>query len=298
MHYIALVGEQPMPILLPLWQEFGFTSVQLIASDTTRAVSEYLTDYINSDPALGIKKVHPPVTVDAYALDSASVAINGLLGKHRYHKVVLNLTGGTKMMSIAAQQAARGTHARLLYVSAEKHNLIYFSSDSSDTQTIPIHVKVSVDQYFNAHGFECSDSQNFGIRECEVPPPKLGDALEDHIYDLLCRSGLFDDVRRNVFIRKAAGNGEVTNEFDVVVTRNGNLAVCSCKSGMVDNRVLYELASLSRREVAGIYCGKVLASTKKTLQPGVINRAEQDNIRIICADELDDAARIVFETIQ
>jgi len=295
--YLALVGEQPMPVLQPLWQEKGFTSVQLIASETTHAVAEYLADYIRSDPAMGIRKVHPVMVVNAYEMDSAIAAIRHLLERHRYHKAVLNLTGGTKMMSIAAQQAARGTHARLMYVSAEKRSLIYFSADSSDMQVIPIRVKVTVEQYFNAHGFDCSDSQNFGMRECEIPPPKQGDALEDHVYNLLSQSGLFDDVRRNVFIRRTNGCSEVTNELDVVVTCGGNLAVCSCKSGKVDNQVLYELASLSRREVAGIYCGRVLVSSKKNLLPGVINRAEQDGIRIISAGELEDAARIIHEII-
>lgn len=297
MIYLALVGEQPMPVLLPLWQEKRFTSVQLIASETTLPVAEFLTDYIRNDPAMGVRKVHSVIVVDAFDLESARADLHGLLFKHRYHKVVFNLTGGTKMMSIAAQQAAGGTHAGLLYVSAEKRSLIYFSACSGEMQTIPIRVKVSVEQYFNAHGFDCSDSQNFGMRECEVPPPKQGDALEDQVYDLLCQSGLFDDVRRNVFIRRTNGSGEVTNELDVVAASGGNLVVCSCKSGKVDNQALYELASLSRCEVAGICCGRVLVSSKKTLLPGVVNRAEQDGIRVITAGELDHAARIIYETI-
>lgn len=297
MIYLTLVGEQPMPVLLPLWQEKGFTSVQLIASETTRPVAEFLAEYIRSDPAMGIRKVHPVMVVNAYDLESASAELHALLAKHRYHKTVLNLTGGTKMMSIAAQQAAAGTQARLLYVSAEKRSLIYFSADSNETQTIPIRVKVTVEQYFNAHGFDCSESQNFGMRECEVAPPKQGDVLEDRVYDLLCQSGLFDDVRRNVFIRRTSGSSEVTNELDVVAASGGNLVVCSCKSGKVDNQALYELASLSRREVAGIYCGRVLVSSKKTLLPGVVNRAAQDGIRIITAGEMEHAARMIYEII-
>lgn len=297
MIYLALVGEQPMPVLLPLWQEKGFTSVQLIASETTQPVADFLAEYIRSDPGMGVRKVHPVMVVDAYDLDSASAVLHNLLAKHRYHKAVFNLTGGTKMMSIAAQQSAVDSHARLLYVSAEKRNLIYFSADSDETQTVPIRVKVTVEQYFNAHGFDCSESQNFGMRDCEIPPPKEGDALEDHVYDLLCQSGLFDDVRRNVFIRRTSGSSEVTNELDVVAASGGNLVVCSCKSGKVDNQALYELASLSRCEVAGICCGRVLVSSKKALLPGVVNRAAQDGIRIITSSELEHAARIVYEII-
>lgn len=298
MIYIALVGEQPMPILLPLWQERGFTSVQLIASETTLAVAENITNFIACDPALEVRKIHPVMVVGAYELEATIASIHTLLARNRYHKIALNLTGGTKLMCIAAQQAARGTNARLLYVSTERRSLISFSSDTAEMQTIPICVKVTADQYLNAHGLECSESQNFGSRDCGIAPPKEGDALEEKVYRLASESGLFDDVQRNVFIRKAVGNGEVINEIDVVVTCNGNLSVCSCKSGQVDNRDLYELASLSRREVAGIYCGKVLASSKETLQPGVINRAAQDNIRIICADELENVAQILYETIQ
>lgn len=298
MIYLSLVGEQPMPILLPLWQDSGYSALQLIATPITLAVAKAIGTFINKDSALRSLKVLPVVTVDAYDLNKSTDMIRQILLKFGDNRVILNLTGGTKIMSIAAMQAARGKSIVLLYVSMEERNLIYFSTETAKTKSVPINVKISVDQYLNAHGLETSDSQNFGYRYSDIAPAKEGDELEEKVFTLARDSGVFDDVRRNLHIRKATGDHFVTNELDVVATHNGSLVVCSCKSGKIGNQALYELTSLSRREVAGIYCGKALASSKKTLPPGVVNRAREDHIRLICADELENAAQILFQTIR
>jgi len=298
MHYLALVGEQPMPILLPLWQGGDYTAVQLIATTTTQAAASELCSFIKKDKDLQSLTVLPVAIADAYDLNQTTDTIKHILTNFGDHRATLNLTGGTKIMSIAAMLASAECRSDLLYVSMQERNLIYFKPQTTQTETVPIYVEISVDQYLNAHGLETSDSPNFGYRYSDIAPTKEGDELEEKVYALARDSDLFDDVRRNLFIRKASGENAVINELDVVATRNGTLVVCSCKSGKVDNQALYELASLSRREVAGIYCGKALASSKPALPPGVINRAREDHIRLICAAEIDRAAEILLELIR
>jgi hypothetical protein len=263
------------------------------------SVAQTLASFIAADPTLRHLQVRKTQIIDAYNLSEArsaiSAIINSVAGKQ---KILINLTGGTKIMSLAAMQASRGTDTTLLYVSTEEHSLTFFHSDSDINETKPIQVKITVEQYLNAHGLETSDSQNFGYKYSDIVPTKEGDALEEKVFILARDSGLFDDVRRNLFIRKTSGEKAVFNELDVVVTRNGKLAVCSCKSGKIGNQALYELASLSRREIAGIYCGKALASSKSDLPPGVVNRAKEDHIRLICADELENTAQILFQITQ
>jgi hypothetical protein len=288
-----------MPLLLPLWQEKDYSEVWLLPSQTTSSIANNLAKFIKRDPTLSHLLVRELQIIDAYNLVKArstiSEIINRVAGKQ---KILINLTAGTKIMSLAAMQASRGTDTTLLYVSTEEHSLTFFQADSDINETKPIQVKITVEQYLSAHGLETSNSQNFGYKYSDIVPTKEGDELETKVFTLCRDSGLFDDVRRNLFIRKTSGDKAVANELDVVVTRNGKLAVCSCKSGKIGNQALYELASLSRREVAGIYCGKALASSKSDLPPGVVHRAKEDHIRLICADELENTAEIIFQITQ
>ena len=106
----------------------------------------------------------------------------------------------------------------------------------------------------------------------------MGSLLEELVYRKAVASRLFDDVVRNVKITRQTGGERVENELDVVVTRNGRLAVVSCKTGsQVEktqnlNKALYELSALSRREEAGIYCVKVLALEQAAPKKAVLER--------------------------
>ena len=110
---------------------------------------------------------------------------------------------------------------------------------------------------------------------------------------------MFDDVRRKVFIRKQLLQGEVKNELDIALTRNGRLVVCSCKSfstlqpDKIKNTLLdaiYELASLSRREAAGIYCGKVLVTNYPDPGEAIRQRARDTGVRLVCDTEIKNIA--------
>lgn len=46
---LSLVGEQPIPNLIPLWQNAAIRSVQFVASETTLKVAENLAHVVKSD---------------------------------------------------------------------------------------------------------------------------------------------------------------------------------------------------------------------------------------------------------
>jgi len=296
---ISLIGEQPIPNLLPLWQFQEFTATQFIASQTTLNIAETLTHAIRQDKQLSHLKVFPTQTIEAYNIGLARAGISAVLSEHLLAEtdVRLNLTGGTKIMSLAALQAAFGSGVRLMYVSTEENRIILLGSDGAELDSQPIDVKITVDQYLKAHGLEVSDNQNFdpNYYAYAAPPPKAGDELEMSVYQALKQSTRFDDVRRKIFIRKQTQQGEVNNELDIVAIRNGRLAVCSCKSISSEKqeqvrikiqKAIYELASLSRREAFGIYCGKILATDIP--EPGEANlqRAKEMGVRLVCGEEI------------
>jgi len=289
---LSLVGEQPIPNLLPLWQYPQYREAQFAASPTTRAVAQQLKTAVQNDPLL--KQIQPLKTLElaAYDIQDARSQLAAALIEHQAQgkTVHLNLTGGTKLMSLAALQAAFGSGTPLMYVSTEEKCIIWLGSDGSEQRREPIQVTISVEQYLNAHGFQIIEKGN----PFSVPLPKEGDELEKEVERLLRSSGLFDDVRRNVNIRKVDGNKTINNELDLAVTRNGRLAVISCKSGTVESnsgrenyrKAIYELSAISRREAAGIYCGKVLVSSQDTLPEAVRMRAVDSRVRLVYGSEV------------
>jgi len=292
---LSLVGEQPIPNLLPLWHSSEYTCVQFAATPTTLAVARGLAETIRADPQLNRLQILEPVMLAAYDIQASRSALAAALVKHQQDglEVRLNLTGGTKLMSLAGVQAAFGSGVQLLYVTTEENQVIYLASDGSELERQPLKVKISVAQYMAAHSLEVGEDPSFrpDARRYASPPPSEGSELEEQVFRLAYQSGLFDDVRRNVFIRKQTGRELVINELDIVVTRNGRLAVCSCKSGKaVTKENIYELASLSRRESAGIYCGKLLVSNQTNLGLAVRDRARDMNVRLVYGAEIPNIA--------
>lgn len=301
---LSLVGEQPIPNLLPLWQFGHYSEVQFVASATTHNVAKQLKEAIRRDKALQHLGIRKTLEVLPYHIGDARAKITAALLQHQAQgkTVQINLTGGTKLMSLAALQAAYGSGATLMYVSTEERQFIWLASDGSEQNRQPIQVQISVWQYLNAHGLE---EETIAENPYAAPPPKEGDELEEKVFTQLKASGLFDDVRRNLRIYKQNGKKIVRNELDVVVTRNGRMAVISCKSGNVESdsgrrayhQAIYELAAISRREAAGIYCGKVLVSNQLEMPQALRDRAAESNVKLVYGSELENVVNHVLTAV-
>lgn len=278
---ISLMGEQPIPNLMPLWQFPEFTTTQFAATSSTAPRAEALANAIHRDPQLQQVKIAPTLTLEAYHIGKSRLKLARAIAdwQAQGETVCLNFTGGTKIMSGAALLAAGGTGAQLMYVSSEEDCVIFYQSDGVEIRRVPLQVSISVQQYLEACGLEVEKPNP----NSALVPPKEGDPLEIRVLRAAQKSGIFDDVQRGVKVRRILPDGKtVKNELDIVVTRNGKLAICSCKSGRnVSNNDLYELSAISARENLGIYCGKVLVASDPDIPPGVIERARVDRILLV-----------------
>jgi len=290
---ISLVGEQPLPVLIPLLQKpKAYGEFLLVATSFVKGVAQNITNVLHSDTRFSHLKIHEPLIASAYNMQITRDAILQVLDRcsHKETPVVINLTGGTKIMSLSAQQAAFAMEIPLIYVSSEKNEIIYFNAKSMELRREKIKVKISVRQYLEVYGLEVSDNQAFDpARGPTIAPLKEGDELESEVFARVSSSEKFDDVTHKTYIRKLTKAGEVKNELDVVATRNGRLVVCSCKDVKdLTNDHIYELSSLSRREQAGIYCGKVLVLGHKTRPTqAFIDRARSSSIELVFGDEIE-----------
>ena len=114
MHQLLLVSDQPMPNFLPLLsEELRPDSVTLAVSPQMSAKAEALRQEIIS---LGIG-VHDNLPVASPSdIPAIQAAIIGWIDAHADEDIALNLTGGTKPMSIAAQEAFRMAGKPAFYV--------------------------------------------------------------------------------------------------------------------------------------------------------------------------------------
>lgn len=303
---LSLVGEQPIPNLLPLWQSPRYAAAQFIATKTTRATADTIAWAVQHDRQLKHIRMLEHVMVEAYETRQARAQISQTIMKHieQGREIHLNLTGGTKLMSLAALQAAFGTGAQLMYVSTEENQVFFLGPDGSEQRREPIEVKIDIAQYLAAHGLEMSEHHNFNPTRPGQPSAKTsqGALLEQMVYDLATQSGYFDDVRRDIYIRKQIKSEPVLNELDVVVTRNGRLAVCSCKTVVNPQRstailreAIYELSSISRREATGIYCGKVLVTDQERLTKSILERARTSGVRLVGGKQARQVAQVLLD---
>lgn len=125
-----------------------------------------------------------------------------------------------------------------------------------------------------------------------------GGWLEVYAHDLLARSGLVDDCRRNVKVRNEQG---VENELDVVATKNGKIALLSCKTGNMTRSRKYRGDEVKawiddtaeRARMLGRYSRKFMVSNSTDIPEQSKVRADQLRIRFIGGEDLPRLPDIV-----
>jgi len=293
-HMIALVGKQPMPIMIPLWQQpKKITSIQFVSTKATIQQANMLADVVKADKDLKHIYVDEHIIVGAYDLDKTRTKVASTIKKNRNKTILVNYTSGTKVMSSACLLATQDHEdSMLVYVSTEENQLLFYRPKINEEIREVINIKIDANQYFRAHGLETSLHPNFTHSKPPVQPPKAGDALEKFAYNICKQSKLFDDVQKNLFFRKKPHEGiessDEKNELDLVVTFNGNLAVCSCKSGNLENEAIYELTAISRTEAMGIYCSRFLITNtaRKDIPKIIKDRSKTGGIILISKEDL------------
>lgn len=158
---IAPVGEQPTPNLIPVFAEGppGYTSVQFLISDDRkiRSVAENLRRALAEDEQTSTVQVLEHLTMDAWDLRNARDDCARAIKKHSIANVTVNLTGGTKIMSLAAYQAARAAGSPMVYVNTEAGELIRFGVDGEPVAREPFNVKIPIGTQLRASGRELMD---------------------------------------------------------------------------------------------------------------------------------------------
>lgn len=215
---IALIGEQPLPNLLPV-RHYHPENVLLIFTERTQQVYERLKATLQRETNVyGLK-------TDPYNIVAIAEAMKKELEERSElasQALTFNLTGGTKAMALAAYQVAQQRNTPVFYLQSEgKHNRIYhyvwtgqqlrLSSDELLTEC------VKLQDLFNVH-FGPGTWSEAGASQSDGGPFEtvLAEILRTHGYEVM------------MGVRALQGNIDIDvalryeNRFGIIEAKVGN----------------------------------------------------------------------------
>ncbi|MBR4673010.1 MAG: DUF1887 family protein [Victivallales bacterium] len=129
-HHLCLVSDQTMPNYLPIKaQEIKPSKVTLAVTDKMKTQGERLRQELSGH---GIMVDILSLGADAASFDELQDIFLEWVSNHETEDIVLNVTGGTKPMAIAAQEVFRGFRKPVFYVDVDTDKVWWLDS-SLDT---------------------------------------------------------------------------------------------------------------------------------------------------------------------
>ncbi|HIQ12637.1 MAG TPA: DUF1887 family protein [Caldilineales bacterium] len=241
---ISLVGEQPMPILLP-GRYLRPEKHIFLHTDRTRPVAKRLQRLMDN---VSLQ------SVDAYALEKTLSTLREIIPQT--DKLVINLTGGTKMMALAAFALASERSAEVAYFQSEEHASRLHRYGFVNDQFLPLGKPedlpelITIADYLNAHlpGFRVE-----GASQSEGGPfeKAVADALHDSGFEVMTGvrpEGVADQI-----------------EIDLVIRYKNLVGIAEVKlgGGEAPQKGVDQLSTAGRREYLGTYTRKFLIVARR-----------------------------------
>lgn len=158
--HIALVSEQTIPNILTIHSS---RPDRIIFISTAKMQEKKVTDAIVSSLRLhGLDytgKKHSVELVNQDSFDDCERKLKAVAQRVKDDQITVNLTCGTKVMSLAAFSVFRGAGARLVYTPIPRNDYIVID-ESPDTEPIhPLPLRLGVRSYITAYGVKVNNMQ-------------------------------------------------------------------------------------------------------------------------------------------
>ncbi len=256
---VTLVGEQRVPLYAPLRHPtLRPDHVLLVASPDTRRAAEALQRAIASTPT-------DLCVVPAYDMSQAvALMLQRLSTVPESDHVVFNVTGGTKVMMLAASEVARQRHDEMIYVQSEndfcfqrfryRDNTLH-QIESQQLEPITLH------EYLQLH-----------VGAYQVGEPR--DPFEHAIADALRESGQIDELLTSL---KPGGQGAL--ELDFFFRIGSTFGVAEAKQSAAKSGI-DQIQAVADPRYLGTYLKKFLFSSRE-LDPNNADLARAYRIKTI-----------------
>ncbi len=255
---VCLIGEQPVPNLLPI-RHCQPQQVILVYSTTTKRVSDNLERLLKGKFVVLSHEVPPYDIVAAQKNLAEYLSQRNLQGTN----LLFNLTGGTKPMSLAAFRLAQEQSVSVVYLQSEGgQSLLYrYEFDKGGLvlrERTVIGELLTIDDYLKAHVGKYQQR-----RQKDDFEQLVLNALQPHVSEII--SGV--SIGANI-------------ELDLTIRCGNQVGVAEVTTGEASKRKIDQLNSASRREFLGIYTKRFLIISQ-TLESNNRLLAEAYNIIVI-----------------
>ncbi len=253
---VCLVGGQPAPNLLSI-KHYRPGKVILVCSEQTRGVSERLQAVLEDmETEVAIAQVDPYNIEDIKAGLDQELAV-----RPGGEEVIVNITGGTKLMSYGAIEAARAVDAKVVYLqSGRSRNILYnYSFKGGDLRlagTQAMGEVLNIDEYLRIHVGKYSLQKGRNKFEAQIR-----NILAPHVTEL------------NSNIRYGPNV-----ELDLAIRIGNQVGIVESTVSEADKKKIDQLNSAV--EPLGIYVRKFLVTNKETERNNA-ELAEIYNIELI-----------------
>ncbi|MCS7259674.1 MAG: DUF1887 family CARF protein [Anaerolineae bacterium] len=246
---VALVGEQPIPNLLPV-RYLKPEALVLVYTKLSEPVARRL------QKLCAATEVYPLEIRDAYRVAEIRNRIQQVVADRT--DLIFNLTGGTKTMVLAAYELARQSRSPFLYFQTEgprgrdQQSILYryaWDSDEAelDQRIIISQPLITLDDYLRAH-FDDYTKTGFSRESGGILERAVHDALKDYVDEIeagVWPSGMKDQVEIDLAVRCG-------NQVGFIEVKWGG--------GKSGKRAIDQLTTAAARELSGIYAARFLVT--------------------------------------
>lgn len=150
--HLCLVSAQATPNLLPVLDEaWRPKKVVLACSAPMKQAALSLRSVLQTKcPGLTVETLELPNAYDYTALSDTFLSY---LAEHADDNIALNVTGGTKLMAVAAQEVFRSAGKPVFYVNVENDDVLVIGEKAASQ---PLRAKLKVHEMLRAHSYSVS----------------------------------------------------------------------------------------------------------------------------------------------
>jgi hypothetical protein len=240
---ILLVGEQPLPNLLPT-RHINPELVVLVHTDRTKGIAERLKGLLSAEKLL--------CEVEPYHLSKIERTLHDFLSQHvaeSKHQLLFNLTGGTKPMSLAAFQVASRHKAPFVYFQTEGGRSLLYRYQFTDQGEVKLEKQeelsqtITLDDYLRAQ-----------VGSYTKGSPR--NDFEEQVYQAL---RAISDMETLTSVRP---QGLEALEVDFVIRLGNQVGVIEAKTKGAKSGI-DQIQAVAEQRYLGTYVAKFLVSGKQ-----------------------------------
>lgn len=186
---IALAGEQPMPNFIPIIQHQP-GRVEFIVSDKTAPFAQSTIDTMRLDDRTKNVQTHINPQIDGYDLAAVESRCAEVIMRHPSKDIMVNLTGGTKVMCLAAYRTALTHQLPMLYVATDRELVLHYDGQGKEVDRQPLAAPIPISVHFAAYGIRAASRSSW-----DKPFTELARFLALHAVGA---SRIIDEARRSI----------------------------------------------------------------------------------------------------